>query len=463
MNASQTLQPPQVPQKRIALNECSEFFSESQVRALTELNHYAEVFLNSKGARYAGLAPRTKVLLLGGTGSGKTCVARSFARSRGWNFFSVDCSAWVPLGAYTKPSTLQVIRDFVRKNENDRAVILLDEIDKLLPAGNQALQSSWTTSLFGEVLCALDIDERLIGHDWTLEDIEKFKTRCFVIGAGAFEFYLREAKQKANGGVLGFGTGHQQPDSFAQYLATSQAIPDEVSSRFASPPVFLDSPTPDDFETVIQEIHEHLGLPFEGQMKEMVEEAQTSLGGMRWAENYLTRLLVQHPEAARRQKRDEESKVVERPPEYRREKTYDFFAPDTTEHVRKLNEDVFGLNLLLIRITSAISIAESEGRISQDQNDRLRRYLHDDEPFVEIINRALRVTDMCSVVSPDPSHNQPIHDWTIRVLAGLQNFSPELAKSGLLELWYQAWDLCNRVNQRRACLSNAVAAGRYRS
>jgi SpoVK/Ycf46/Vps4 family AAA+-type ATPase len=165
--------------------------------AMDQLDHYAEVFLSAGTTTFGGISPRTKVLLLGGTGAGKTSVVRKFALRCEWRFVSIDSSAWIPEGS-AKPGSLVFIRDFVRSLDTDEnAVLMLDEVDKLLPAGDAALDTNWSTSVFGEVLAAIDQDERLLGHNWTMADLEKFRSSIFLVAAGAFEFYLRRAKQKA--------------------------------------------------------------------------------------------------------------------------------------------------------------------------------------------------------------------------------------------------------------------------
>jgi hypothetical protein len=434
--------------------------------ALEQLDHYAEVFLSASGRSFGGIAPRTKVLLLGGTGSGKTSITRRFAERRDWKFLSIDSSAWIPEGS-SKPGTLVFLRNYIRSlGADERAVVMFDEVDKLLPAGDAALDTNWSTSLFGEVLAAIDQDERLLGHNWTQKDLEKFRSSIFLVAAGAFEFYLRKARQKARGGSLGFGNEGAKSPSFAQFLDQSQAIPSEISSRFASPPVFIQSPTVGDFERVIKKIHEDLGFPASRPVEELAIEAASSVGGLRWAENYVTGLLFEHPElvppppvnekAADPDAWDNFDKTVDNT-------KFDFFSPDSTHHVRALNDDVFALHRVLVRMVSALAIAESERRLPTSTEDSLHRYLCEPEPITEQIHRALSVCDICADVSPECTGILRLQNFTMRLWEGIRAASPGLQKSGLLDLWHEAFDLCGRVNQRRYNLCRAAASGRYKT
>src|ERR1700753_436550 len=128
---------PTVPVSRRAKEARSEgiYWTEAQRVALLQLRNLANVFLRGPNQRYGGIAARTKILLLGGTGAGKTSVARSFALSCGWTFISQDASGWIPAGAsatQSRPATLVALRDHVRRAA--RGVIFLDEVDKLLPS-----------------------------------------------------------------------------------------------------------------------------------------------------------------------------------------------------------------------------------------------------------------------------------------------------------------------------------------
>lgn len=467
MNASPPIEPPTIPKPRALACNKTKFLTDSQTAALEQLDHYAWVFRSANGRRFGGIAPRTKILLLGGTGSGKTAVTKRFAARHRWNFLSIDSSAWIPEGS-SKPSTLLYIRNYVRSlNPDEIGVLMLDEADKLLPAGDGALQSNWSISLFGEALAAIDQDSRLLGHSWTKEDLEKYRSSVFLVAAGAFEFYLRKARENAKGGHLGFGPGDEKQHSFSEFLSNSQAIPDEISSRFA-PPIFIQSPTENDFERVIDKIHQDLGFPPDRPVKALAAGAVASIGGLRWAENYVTRLLCEHPEVTKpapggQQETKAQSEHSALGKSANSFGDYDFFAPDTTHHVRLLNDDVFALHRVLSRMVSALAVAAAENRLPVAADDALAKYLNNPVAFAEHTAQGLSACTICSDVSPEIFGDAVLQDFIVRLWDGIRDFSPGLQKAGLLDLFQETFDLCGRVCQRRFHLSKSVARGRYRA
>jgi hypothetical protein len=378
------LEGPRIPERRVILNKTSLFYTQSQLQALVDLHYNAEVFTRAGDVSCGGIKPRTKCLVLGGTGSGKTHVARSFAQSRKWSFTSVDSSAWIPEGS-SKTSTLRLLRDYIRKQPV--GVIMLDEIDKLVPAGSAALQQHWSISCWGETICILDQDERLLSHEWTRDDISKLKS-FFFVAAGAFEIFLREAKRKACGSSLGFGTDEKKPENFATFLSAAGALPDEIATRFA-PPIFIGSPSRGDYAKAIEEIHNDLGVALTRPIEALVEEAETSQGGMRWCETYLTGLLREHPEAGKKGQPTHEAGDAKIPAKEKAE-TFDFFSTDTVEHVRQLNRDIFSLNLLLAKITSTLSIAIECGKVPE----KLWPYLNAGMPFLDHTDNVIFMWDL---------------------------------------------------------------------
>lgn len=466
------LAPPTVPVSRKEKETRSNrlYLTESQRGALIQLSNLSNVFLHGADVRYGGIAARTKALLLGGTGAGKTSVARRFAGSQGWSFVSFDSSGWVPVGAHAKPPTLLVLRDHVRRFLTDaktpsgqtlrdqKGVICLDEIDKPWQSVNAVRDSSYSTATLSEVLAFLDADERLLGHQWTRQDIEKLKNSFFIIGAGSFQSYLREAEKKVRCGPLGFGEAEKGPQDFGQFISDIQALPDEIASRFAVPAIFIQAPTRADFSAAIENIHQDLGVAIARPMDDLVTEATGHLGGVRWLENYVTKLLVAHPP----QFKAAESAVQSKPggSEIVDSRTFNFFATDTTEHIRKLNEDNFGLRVALARVVSGLHLAVAQDRINQSSDNEFWVYLKEGD-FWEHTCRTVAACGLCAEASSDTSHILPLVIWEQRAWKGIRDHASDLKTIGLLEVWMQAWDLCSRVVQRQSCLCLQVGRGIY--
>jgi hypothetical protein len=453
--------PPTVPLSRKQKEATSKglYLTAPQRAALIQLDNFAGVFRRGANQRYGGIAARTKVLLLGGTGAGKTSVARRFATSHGWDFLSQDASGWIPAGAYaaqSRPSTLVAIRDFVRRVP--RGLICIDEIDKLLPSANATRESGYSTAIFAEALAFMDQDERLVGHLWSNDDIQKLKDCFFIVAAGAFQSFLREAERKARGSSLGFGTSEGRSADFGQFLSDSEALPDEIASRFAIP-IFIGQPSRADFQVAIEHIHEELGVERQRPLEELLAEAIGYVGGVRWLENYVTKILIAHPESVRPVEYDLLPESEDDPPASPRK--YDFFAIDTVEHVRRLNEDAFSMRVALAHVVSGLHLAVVDNSLVQSSENEFWQYLNDGGSFWELTCTAIEATNLCTEVSSDISRLEPLLEWQRRAWKGLRDHASNLEKLGLLSTWMKAWDLCSRVTQRQAHLSNQVAMGRY--
>jgi len=437
------------------------YLTESQRAALLQLNNLANVFLQGANMRFGGIAVRSKALLLGGTGSGKTSIARRFAENRGWNFISFDSSGWVPVGAAAKPPTLQVLRDHVRRlpaGGQTHGVICLDEIDKPWGSVNAVRDSGYSTAQLSEVLAFLDADERLLGHQWTKQDIENLKTSFFVIGAGSFQSYLREAERKARGGSLGFGTAGGGPVDFGQFISDMGALPDEVASRFANP-IYINPPTRMDFSRAITHIHQDIGVEMVRPMDELLDEAAAFTGGVRWLENYVTKLLIANPLPPKVPEGGARSKPEDTASEDHR--TMNFFATDTVEHIRQLNGDVFSLRVALARVVSGLNLAVAKNRLVQSSENGFWFYLNFGGSFLEHTCKTISASNLCAEASSNLSHLAPLLEWEQRAWKGIRDHSSDLEALGLLSAWMTGWDLCNRVIQRQSYLSVQVARGTY--
>lgn len=78
------------------------------------LDALAEVFERMADAKPGGFDALTKPLIIGQTGSSKSTLVREFARLHGWSYLAIDGGSWTIRGAYSKPPTLQVVRDHIR-------------------------------------------------------------------------------------------------------------------------------------------------------------------------------------------------------------------------------------------------------------------------------------------------------------------------------------------------------------
>ena len=93
-------------------------------------------------------------------------------------------------------------------------------------------------------------------------------------------------------------------------------------------------------------------------LEELLNEAAGYVGGVRWLENYLTKLLIAIPAPAKPIEDFDHADQENEPPEDRR--TYDFFAIDTVEHIRRLNDDFFSLRVALAQVVSGLHLVTAD-------------------------------------------------------------------------------------------------------
>jgi hypothetical protein len=439
---------PAVLEKKDKLTPPPEWYATASQRAgLARLHALAGVFTAIGDDAVAGFHPLVRSLIIGPSGSGKSTLARQFAQERGWKFLAVDCGSWLPQGALTKPATLRVIRDLIRSA--DRTVLFLDELCKLLPRTTDAA-SSWALGCWSEFL-ALDGDTRLLNHEWSQEDIRRLKTTCFVIGGGAFTHAVLEAKLSQKRGQLGFQDKDGPACGYAQKIRES--LPEEVFSRFHPQHILLESPSRDEFARAIERIHDQLGVPRNRPIKELLDEAQASAGGLRWVDAYLTELLLAHPDRLPAQREE---------PEPKKRDGYDFFLGDTIYYCREVTKASFQLRSVLARLKSQLNA--QHGAIVKNGDKRLEKFVFgpDGLRLSRFLLAALQQSNACVEVKADDSLVlEPIIRWQEEAWVGLMDYPVELSRFGLFGLIRRSWDLATRIAELRGRISERVAAGRY--
>ena len=246
--------------------------------------------------RVAGFKPKCRGLLIGPSGSGKSAVAAASARHNGMDgkqsnaFLTISAANYVVFGAGTLPHTITVLRDFVRRES--AGVVLLDEIDKAIPVDGHNL-SAWALSVFGEILTILDCDSRFLAMGWEASDVRKFQKKFVVHGAGAWQVAAAEVRQSKNRGSLGFATQNHEGPNYANLVAQSKLVPEEVAFRFHPVPILISPPTREDYAEALTSIHNELNYHAEV-TEELLDEATGSNLGVRWIEGYLTNVLISH-------------------------------------------------------------------------------------------------------------------------------------------------------------------------
>jgi SpoVK/Ycf46/Vps4 family AAA+-type ATPase len=421
---------------------------------LQRLHSLADIFVRVGDQALAGFRPLVRPLLIGSSGSGKSCLARQFAMERQWPFLSIDCGSFLPQGATSKPATLRLIRDHLRTGaiiEDGYCVLLMDEIDKLIPRGPEAYGSSWVLSCWSECLAALDCDERLRNHEWTQQDIARFRTRCFVLAGGCFGDALQEARQSAKRGGLGFGCDTLEAVTHSSKIR--EKLPEELLSRFHPDHIALTQPTRDDFAKAIEQIHEVLGVTRLTPIKTLLDQAQAAQGGMRWVCTYLTTLLSENPDIKAAK---EEAPLPPRRP------AFDFFTPDTIHYCQQVTDYSFELRGILGRLSAELIARQSQ--ISRARNTVFRDFAYgpDGKRLLSIAKNARKHACACGDISDDDSLvTGALVSWADESWVAMTKHPVELTQHGLMPLFSKSWDLACRVAELRARLSFGVSMGRY--
>jgi hypothetical protein len=435
------------------------FATKAQEEGLRRLRGLADVFVRTGDQPLAGFRPLVRPLLLGSSGSGKSELARQFAKERGWPFLSIDCGSFLPQGASSKPPTLRVIRDFLRSSavrEAGRFCLLWDEIDKLIPRGPEAYGSSWVLSCWSECLAALDGDERLLNHEWTNEDIANFRTQCYILAGGCFGDALQEVREGAKRGGLGFGSDTPAAATYSGKIR--EKLPEELLSRFHPDHVALTAPNRDDFARAIEQIHEDLHVARVVPIRTLLDQAQAAQGGMRWVCTYLTRLLLENPEIRafpENERKDEDAKPTKRP-------AFDFFSVNANHYCRQATDYGFELRGVLGRLTA--ELIARQGQISRGRDTAFQDFLYgsgDNHLLVLAHSTRLHAT-ACADVSDDDSYvSGALVRWSNVSWKGMTEFPTQLTRFGLMPLFSRSWDLSLRTAELRTRLSIGVSMGRY--
>jgi hypothetical protein len=423
----------------------------SQREGLTRLHQLGDVFAQTGDSRLAGFRPAAgRILMIGASGSGKTALAGQFAAECEAALLTLDCGSWIVAGAAAKPATLRMVRDFLRAQGGGDglvAVLFLDELCKLLPSGENLHQSGWSLSVWAECLSVLSGDTRLAAHEWSPEDIRRLRTNTMIIGAGAFQAALLEVRTATRKGTLGFSDSGVGKATYASQIA--QYLPEELLSRFASEPIVLDVPSRGDFEAAINRIHGELGIKRDRPMGQLLDEAGSAMGGMRWCENYVCQLLIKHPYAARQAPSSQREEKADAKP-----RAFDLMVSDIPRCLQEANATAATLRVKLGVIYSALHAIVDRG-----QGIPMGGVLSDPK-MGEALVEAIRNCQLCTEVSADDRDVlKPLARWKAMAWQALAENSCDLDKHHLREVWVESWSATGALIDYRLKLSQAVQRG----
>jgi hypothetical protein len=198
----------------------------SQSAAWDRLEALSDIFFSDE-SRKGTIRPRLIPLLIGPSGAGKSWLVRAFGEATRRPVLRINARDWRPKAARAEPSTYNLVKAFVARNEH--GIIHLDELDKA--TSGHAPDSEWTS------ISAIEIYDFLDGRMLTDSPNHnaRFESGMFLVGSGTWQ----DAWRGPAATPMGFGG---QAGSIVDRVRAMKSIPEELLFRFNGDPLLIAAP-----------------------------------------------------------------------------------------------------------------------------------------------------------------------------------------------------------------------------